>query len=135
MNLTLKRNKPEVDGVFGVLFAENGQQIAVTLEHTFNVDGNYEAKTAPGLYKCVRYNSPEHGYEVFVLENVPPFRGQKVTYIEIHIGNYNADSDGCILLGSHRNGDMIMDSKVTFNAFMDLTKDVDSFTLTITEGD
>ena len=138
MNWTLKRSKPEADGVFGTLFDENGAQIAVTLEHAFdarNGDGSYEAKTAPGTYTCTRYDSPDHGYQVFVLNHVPPFQGKAVTFIEIHIGNYNKDSDGCILVGSHRNGEMIMDSKVTFTSIMDLLKNVDSFTLTITEGD
>jgi hypothetical protein len=126
MNWTLK-HKPEPDGVFGTMFDENGQQIAVTLEHSFNG----VPKVAAGTYTCERHAPNRLPYETFELQNVPDFQGKPVTGILIHIGNYNSDSDGCILVGSHRNGEMIMDSKITFAKIMDLLKDVDSFLLTV----
>jgi len=129
MNCTLKRNKWTLDGIFGMLYDENNKQIAVTLEHSYNC----MPKVAAGTYTCVRHAPNRLPYATFELQNVPDFKGSIVTGILIHIGNYNHDSDGCILLGSERNGDMIMHSKKTFEAFMDLKKDVDSFILTITD--
>jgi hypothetical protein len=135
MDIRLIRGSKTKDGIFGTMYDTNDNIVAVTLEHAFpSADKlSWQPKTALGAYKCVRYDSPGHGYEVFTLENVPPFMGSKVTFIEIHVGNYNADSDGCILVGSEKNGNMIMDSKITFDKFMTLQKDVDNFTLTISE--
>ena len=57
------------------------------------------------------------------------------TNILIHAGNYNNDSEGCILLGDSvimsGRGQMITNSKVTFAKFMDLMKDQDSFFLMV----
>jgi hypothetical protein len=129
MNIFIKRTDYTPDGIFGVMTDEDGKQIAVSLEHSFNS----APKIATGTYTCVRHPATTHlPYIKFELLDVPLFDGAEVTEILIHIGNYNADSDGCILIGSHHNGDMIMDSKVTFMAFMALQSDVDSFTLTIT---
>lgn len=129
MTFTLKRTEFLETGIFGILEDKDEKPVAVTLEHSFGC----MPKLATGTYNCVRYNSPKHDYQVFVIEDTPDFKGKPVTYLEIHIGNFNSDSDGCILLGSHRNGDMIMDSQKTFYSFMDLTKDVDSFTLIVDE--
>jgi hypothetical protein len=135
MDFTLKRSKPEADGVFGVLLDSSGKQIAVTLEHAFlMLDGVYEPKVAAGVYTCERHAPNRLPYTTFELQNVPDFLDKPVTGILIHIGNYNADSDGCLMLGSERNGDMIMDSKVTFNNFMALTSSIDSFTLTVIDN-
>lgn len=95
---------------------------------------------APGTYNCTRHAPNRLPYETWELQNVPPFLGNPVSAILIHVGNYNNDSDGCILVGRRvvSNPDspsenMITSSKNTFNRLMDLTKDLNSFTLTIME--
>jgi hypothetical protein len=131
MNFTLTRNQCGLYGVFGDLKSEDGKATFATLEHSYLCGPGWAPKVAAGTYTCKRYFSPEHGYDVFVLQNVPAFQGQPVTYIELHIGNYLKDSKGCILLGLKKGAGMIEDSRVAFDQFMEIQKGVDSFTLTI----
>ena len=69
--------------------------------------------------------------------NVPDFQGKPVSKCLIHIGNFNYDSDGCILIGESmitglKGGiDMISDSGDTFKAFMFCQSGVDEFQLII----
>lgn len=39
--------------------------------------------------------------------------------IEIHIGNYLTDTDGCVLLGNYFNGAVLMESRMAFDKFME----------------
>lgn len=139
MNCTLQRTDYGPDGIFGILSDENGNQIAVTLEHGFpNNEGNmteFLPKVPAGVYTCCLYASPKHG-TVWMLQNVP-----NATYIEIHIGNFNQDSNGCILLGRRVIPDpdepdqkMITSSGNTFNKFMDLQRNVQLFQLTVKDA-
>lgn len=135
MDLVLHRKSHRVDGVFGEMTNERGDFIAVTLERAYPPD--FSPKILAGIYICKRYNSPKHGYEVFVLtgENADGH------FYEIHIGNYNEDSDGCILvaLGNGFKGDqkgrMITASKAAFDKIMQLQDGLDSFTLTVIDPD
>jgi Family of unknown function (DUF5675) len=51
-------------------------------------------RTPAGFYKCEPYSSKKHP-DVYILKDVP---GR--TYILFHVGNYERDTLGCILLGS-----------------------------------
>jgi Family of unknown function (DUF5675) len=131
MNLVLKRGQYRSDGIFGKLIDGFGNLIAVTLEHAFEQpDGSFAPAVPPGVYTCLRRLSPEFGYELFCLQNVPGH-----DYVEIHIGNFNKDSKACILLGQSvtgdANGQMITNSKVTFEKFMDDQTGVNSWELSI----
>ncbi len=101
MDLTLTRTDFREDGIFGELSnTASGARLACTLEHAYpvnmslTVEKAWEPKIPAGVYTAKRYMSPKHGYEVFRLLSVPGS-----DYDEIHIGNYNKDSDGCILVG------------------------------------
>lgn len=102
------------------------------------VDGKPTPKVAAGVYTCVRHAPNRLPYVTFELQGVPDFQGNPVTGILIHIGNFNKDSDGCILLGAVLYAItepwMIRSSTPTFNKFMALQSSVDSFTLTIKEN-
>lgn len=131
--LTLVRDKFLKSGIFGILSDLKNIMHLQTLEHAyFNTEnGNYEPKIPVGRYKCVLYNSPHFGYYVFVLVGVPNHE-----YCEIHKGNWNADSDGCILIGKqlgHMNdgGLMLMQSKEAFDEFMTVQKPLAEFWLTV----
>lgn len=140
MNLTLERKAREADGVFGVLTDETGNFTCVTLEHAYDSghgDGSYTSKLQPGTYKCVRGLHRLHGmtnsFETFEITGVVGH-----TNILFHVGNFNEDSEGCVLLGRRiaqrdapETGNMITSSRNTFNAFMDLQKGVDAFNLTV----
>lgn len=137
MNLTLRRTDFREDGVFGVLLDEKGKQIAVTLEHACDSglgNGSYAPKLPPGKYECKRGIHKLHNnipFETFEVLDVPGHKG-----ILLHVGNYNKDSDGCILLGRGYGGDprMISNSRMTFAAFMGLQLGLTKFILTVTNG-
>lgn len=134
MDLILTINDFKKEGIFCDISTTDEDYFCVGLMHAFPDNGNnhYSPKLPPGNYICTRGIHKLHNliqFETFEVMNVPKFQGKKVSGILFHAGNYNSDSDGCILLGSSRNGDMIMDSKLTFSKFMELQSDVDSFTL------
>lgn len=122
MNLTLRRNDFTPDGIFGELLAESGEVLAATLEHSYEC----EPKMPSGDYSCIRRLSPHFGYDVFLISGVPEH-----DFIEIHIGNLQQDSEGCVLLGLRRDGVAIRGSKLAFQAFMKRMEGVDEFTLTV----
>jgi hypothetical protein len=134
MNLTLKRMESTELGVFGVLAETFGRDIAVTLEHAYdsgNGDGSYIPKVPPGRYTCVkgmhRLAHSKAPFETFEIMNVPNH-----TKILFHVGNWNKDSNGCVLLGIDRVGaDMIAHSRKAFDAFMKLQENNNEFTLTV----
>lgn len=140
MNLILTRNLFQPDGIFGELQDETGTQVAVTLEHAYDAghgDGSYAPKLQPGTYLCRRGPHQLHGMtEPFITFEITGVVGH--TNILFHWGNYNKDSEGCVLLGRRivPNPDapsdlMITSSRNTFLKFLDLQRDLDSFTLTV----
>lgn len=140
MNLVLTRLFNEIDGAFSRIDSEDNSFQCVGLEHAYdsgNGDGSYSPKLQAGTYTCKRSMHRLHGmtqdFETFQIMDVPGHSN-----ILFHWGNYNDDSDGCVLLGRRMvpNPDssgtnMITSSKNTFNAFMDAQKGVDTFTLTV----
>lgn len=139
MNLKLDRTASRQDGVFGVLLDEGGHTVAFTLEHAYaSGEGSFSAKIAPGEYSCKRSQHQLEGmtmpFTTFQVLDVPNH-----TNILFHWGNYNKDSDGCILLGesiapipTQPGSDMIINSRKTWQKFMDLQTGIDAFKLTVT---
>lgn len=131
MNLTLRRHQFLPDGVFGEILDDHGDHLFVTLEHSYNqLENNWYAKIAPGKYTCKRRRSPRFGFDVFQVMNVPGH-----SMIEIHPGNWDRDSDGCILIGygiSHSGqGIMVTDSRNAFKDFMNLQAGLNEFQLVV----
>lgn len=136
ITLTLKRNKFRSDGIFSTLTDMHQYKLAETLEHAYlDASGQYLPKIPGGAFKCVRGKHRLHGmtsdFETFEITGV---RGH--VNLLFHWGNYNADSEGCVLLGKntietiHKNL-MVTESKSTFKAFMDKLQGIDEFTLVI----
>lgn len=125
MKITLTRKHYRSDGIFGEIDTPNN--FFFTLEHSYEK----KPKLLAGEYTCKRYISPHNGYELFKLEHTP-----EATMIELHIGNYNEDSEGCILLGlalgNRANGGMMLtSSRQAFIAFMSMFKGIEEFTLVV----
>lgn len=130
----LSRKTKRPDGIFGEWQDERGGLLYLTLEHSYQQpDGSFAPKIVPGTYTCKRYESPKHGYDVFMLtgENADGH------FYEVHVGNYNRNSDGCVLLGKGRGfledgkGWMLQYSQQAFDAFMLSMKEQDLFTLIV----
>lgn len=137
MDLTLTRKEFRPDGIFGELKSDCGTIKLVTLERSYDDDKSPRPKVPTGKYLCVkgmhRYKSGKQ-YETFEITDVPGHTG-----ILFHVGNHELDSEGCVLLGSKimkfgQNGhhaQMIVNSKIAFEAFMHHQSDVDEFWLEI----
>lgn len=63
-----------------------------------------------GRYRIEKYFSPKHNAFVLHVLDVPSF-----DMIEIHIGNYYTDTDGCLLVGYGKVTDMVTDSTDAIN--------------------
>lgn len=145
MNPTLVRKDFRVDGIFGELWDERGEFYCVTLERAYprkeitypeETQNTYSPftylpKIPPGKYRCTRFNSPHLGYIVWMLHDVPGH-----DHCLIHIGNYNENSDGCVLVGKQIGnktdlGKMIMSSEPTFKKLMKDTESLTEMQLTV----
>lgn len=130
MNLKLTRTKSVLYGVFGELKDENGDLVAVTLEHAYLCpDGSYGPKLPAGMFICVRGEHRLAGrnpFQTFEITNVPGHTG-----ILFHKGNVNSDSEGCVLLGTSFNALGISESQEAFDLFMEFQKDCNQFTLVV----
>lgn len=128
MKFTLKRKEFRADGIFSELSDESGKVIAHTLEHSYS----NKPKVKDGEYECVRGQHKLHSgpLETFEIMGVKGHYG-----ILFHVGNYNKDSDGCVLLGSKvlitKNDHMVINSKDTFKKFMEMLKGVNKFQLVV----
>jgi hypothetical protein len=88
------------------------------LEGTFNcytleppkLDPPVKPRCIPAsTYRFTIAFSPKHNRDVPLLEAVPDFEE-----IEIHIGNFPADTLGCILVGKQQNVNAIYESTLAF---------------------
>lgn len=131
MNLTLIRKDRTRDGVFSLGFDDSGEQVFVALEHAYaDGSGGWSAKIPNGTYTCVRGKHRLHGmdedFETFEVTGIDGHSG-----LLFHWGNWNKDSDGCILVGTSLDGVMITMSRAAFAKFMAMQDGVDEFQLTV----
>lgn len=129
MDLTLKRTAYNSWGITGVLIDSDGIQIAVTLEHAYaSPDGSYLPKLNFGTHKCVlgphqlKSGPIRQLYEIL---DVPGHKG-----VLFHNGDYNQDSEGCVLLGDALGDKMILASVDALTRFMSIQGGKD-FNLTV----
>lgn len=125
-------------GIFGSLIDPETNFAAFTLEHAYAVtpdllsaSTSYEPKVPRGIYTCRRGKHELKG-------NAQPFETFEITKVLghtgvlFHCGNTQADSEGCVLLGMERDGDMaIHKSRFAFEAFMKNLDGINEFTLTV----
>jgi hypothetical protein len=93
-HLTLQRVKQTEFATYGEIYNEHGRREVVTLELPWRDNKRNDSCIPAGEYIAERYLSPEHGYVLFRLINVPDRDD-----CELHIGNLPCDSKGCLLLG------------------------------------
>jgi hypothetical protein len=116
------------DCTFGVMKDENNIPFMVTLELPWR-NNQHDISCIPvGTYKCIRINSPKHG-NCFELQGV-----QDRQSVEIHIGNYPKDTEGCILTGTSFDGTAAVGrSTEAFQKFMQKLNGQNEFNLRIQE--
>ena len=117
-------------GIWGKLITDD--KVYVTLEHAFinpKADG-FRPILQSGVYPCVRgmhqLKRMSVPFETFEITNVPGHTG-----ILFHVGNFNGDSEGCVLLGNSSNTNQLFNSADAFTAFMKSLKGINSFNLRV----
>ena len=115
MELRVNRFKKTEKSTLGRLFVDGAEE-CYTLEDVRRPDGvKVQDATCipPGTYNVIIDASLRFKRDMPHVLDVPGFTG-----IRIHSGNTDADTDGCILLGSAiENDDFISGSHDAFNAF------------------
>jgi len=132
MDCTLKRLHKLSSGIFSIL--EIGDQKFYTCEHAYQTtQETYEPKIIPGIHKCVRGMHRLEGQT----EQFDTFEIIETGHVNLlfHIGNWQSDSHGCILVGTDLDlvivPPMIKGSKIAFEKFISLQSGVNEFTLTV----
>lgn len=72
-----------------------------------------ETAIPSGRYRVVINHSPRFRRDLPLLLQVPNYTG-----VRIHAGNSEKDTSGCILVGTERSGDKILNSKVALVELM-----------------
>lgn len=134
---TLKRGDLRKDGIFGTFAFDGEPTFCQTLEHAYgDGTGGWQPKVPSGMYTCVRGTHTLHNgipFETFEITGVGGHSG-----ILFHAGNWNKDSEGCVLVGhtvatDQNTGDeMITGSRDQFAQWMARLEGVDSFQLEVT---
>lgn len=91
MRLELKRIIVANTAILGVIYDEKGLELCRTLENPFRSTTKDSAIPA-GSYECARDNTGK--FQFYKVLNVPNRQN-----IEIHQGNRERDTEGCILVG------------------------------------
>ena len=102
-------NRTTVHGASGPTFGDisvNGISVGVTLEPAFTSGKLMSA----GTYSAFKRISAKSGKMVIELKNTSPR-----TNIQLHIGNRVGQTEGCVLVGSVRDGNAITGSGNTMN--------------------
>ena len=134
MDLALRRTSYAADGILSeVSRTDTSERLFRALEHAYQNDEAWEPKLPAGTYTCVcGTHALKNGvpFETFEVIGVPGHSG-----ILFHKGNWNRDSEGCILLGlefaESTIGEMVTGSGVAFERFMALQTGVDQFQLKV----
>ena len=117
------------NGVFGEIKTLSGEHLFVTLEHVYS----FGPKIQDGEYKCVLgTHRLLHGLDFQTYEITGIVGHSKVLF---HYGNFNKDSDGCVLIGKEIQGIMITDSRESFSRFMQIQNGLNEFSLIVTTVD
>ena len=116
------------DGTFGMML-DMVTPFCLTLEREWRNNEIGESCIPDGDYTCRRVNSPKFGNTFEVCDVLHR------TAILFHKGNLMDDSHGCIILGEQfepldgRNA--VLSSGKAFSEFIERTKDIDEFKLSI----
>lgn len=113
MNLKLQRFSDNGNSTLGLLFIDN-KFFCYTLEDEYRQEKvKGETRIPAGKYQLIinnelsplteKYRSKFHWFENHIqLKDVPGFNN-----VYIHIGNYDTNTDGCILVGNSANNNQL----------------------------
>lgn len=111
-NLLVLREPPAEVSVKGEMFLDGGF-FCFTLERI-------EVMIPAGTYPVELRQSPRFGTEVPWIKDVP---GRQ--WIEIHYGNFPADTEGCVLVGYGEGKEVIWTSRKAFDDLVKLIREAE----------
>lgn len=152
MNLRSKRVMFRSDGIFSEVFdAATGGKVMVVLEHAYHRNDpqvvnsrnaypgqEWIPKVGAGTFVCQRGAHRLHGmtadFVTFEITGVTGHQG-----ILFHWGNFNDNSDGCLLTGEvfaeapqgSAHIEMVTNSRKTFERFMQAQQGLDRITIVV----
>ena len=135
MDLLMQRDSVDSTGCFSTISTTDGIPLFKAGEHAYQQpDGTWQPKIPNGVYQCQLGEHQLEGqdpFQTFEVLGVPGHFG-----ILFHKGNLpEAESAGCILLGTSFGvllGEPdVAQSKLAFDAFINLQQGVNTFTLTV----
>ena len=106
-----------IDGIFECYTLEDAERLV-------KIKG--ETAIPKGTYRVIINQSNRFKRLLPLLIDVPNFEG-----IRIHSGNYNQDTEGCILVGQTRNKNYIGQSRKAFDKLFKKMQTAKNITLTI----
>jgi len=104
-----------IDGVstfVGLEPTDRGLTNGMTLDQITAIKVQNKTAIPTGRYLVTKYFSPKHNIDVPLVNDVPGYAG-----VEIHVGNFPQDTDGCLLLGTDTGPDEVLNSKTAIAAF------------------
>lgn len=117
----------------GGILSVDGSVVGFTLEPPRREPPVKPRAIPAGTYNVIMAFSPKHQRFLPLVENVPDFEG-----IEIHIGNWPHDTEGCLLVGEKRGEDSVLESTPEFNELYsriaDAARAKEAITITYTEA-
>ena len=135
MLVSLNRINYFHDGIIGSMVVNDVK--FHTLEHSYEVNDaigvSYVPKIPKGQYTCKRgihqLKGHLNSFETFEVTGV-----ENHSHLLFHVGNFNQDSEGCVLVGKGLVLDplQITSSKLAFSEFMKLMDGLESFEIVIT---
>jgi len=126
MRFRLQRVFRSAHGVFGVLAVDRvgaWYPLAVTLERA---DDHLEPVIPAGKYKLEPTRFNRGNYPTY---EVTPVKGH--SRVLLHVGNFERDTEGCVLVASSFEETWVSGSKRAFERFMDVAGGVDSHVLEV----
>lgn len=116
----LRRTEQTDAATFGELVTEDGWKIALTLEEPWRRNMRNVSCIPAGTYEMFKRLSPKRGYTLWELRGVP-----NRDNVQIHVGNWLSDTEGCILVGTQHSDRIdtpsIAGSKLAFRLWMAAT--------------
>ena len=109
MKLEVKRKWFTGKSTMGELWVD-GERFCYTLEPETRQDAVKPRAIAEGVYGVEIGWSARHQRMIPIVEGVPGFAG-----IEIHVGNFPRDTEGCLLVGKSKGEDEVGESAAAFS--------------------
>lgn len=138
MKLTVKRIAKQPTYTIGKLYIDDkyfcdtledvdrGLTDKMTVDQILKIKVKGQTAMPAGSYKVLVTYSPKFKKALPLLYNVKGFEG-----IRIHSGNDSEDTEGCLLVGKNKVKGQVLDSRITFNALMDIIKNEKEITINI----